>query len=294
MTKWQWLKAAPIAAVLVMGSQVGIAQTQQAPKVIATVAGQEITDRDFEQAYGSLPAKLRQSRTKEELYPHVLELLVQQIAVVSSGRAVGIADSPYVQQQLKALENRLVHDIYVREAVRRLITEEMLREEYNRYITTAQFGEEVKARHILLDTKAEAEQVIALMGQGNDFASLAQQYSKGSSAPSGGDLGYFPRGQMVQEFEDVAFGMQPNTYTSSPIQTKFGWHVILVEDKRQGQPPSFEQMLPRLQQVVGEALAFQVVQDAIKKNQVQRYDLQGNPIDAPASDIPELRSLLSQ
>lgn len=294
MIKQHWLKAASLAAVVAMTMSATNSFAQQAPRVYATVAGQEITERDFDQAYASLPQQLRQSKTKDELYPHVLELLIQQIAIVSAGRAAGIPDTPYVKQQLKTLENRLVHDVYMREAVRGMMTEEMLREEYDRYVLSAEFGEEVKASHILLETMEEAERIIQLMGQGNNFADLARQYSKGPSAPNGGDLGYFPRGQMVKEFEDVAFGMDPNTYTSSPIQTKFGWHVILVEDKRAGMPPSYEQIKPRLQQVIGEALAFQIAQETIQKSGVQRYDLQGNPMAAPTTKIPELRNLLSQ
>lgn len=268
-----------------------IAQTTAtAPRVIAVVEGTQITDKDFEAAYASLPAKV-QRRGVDVLYPHILELLVQQNLLVKKGRDAGLATHPAIKAQMKVFESRLIHDAYLNEAVTQRITEDMIQGEYQRYLATVPPGEEVKARHILLRSEQEARNVISLMGQGNDFAALAQQYSTGKSAATGGDLGYFKRGQMVQEFENVAFALNSNTYTADPVQTKFGWHVILVEDKREAPTPTFEQMRPQLMQAIGQAVAFQVTQDMIKNANVMRYDLNGNPISAPANPLPDLRNL---
>lgn len=89
----------------------------------------------------------------------------------------------------------------------------------------------VKASHILVDTKEEAEAIEKRMANGISFEYLAQKYSKCPSSQKGGDLGFFRRGQMVKEFEDAAFTMEPGDI-SAPIQTQFGWHIIKVTDKK--------------------------------------------------------------
>ncbi len=271
---------------------VATAQTQgaAAPKVIAVVEGYQITDQDFETAFLSLAPEV-QARGKDKLYGHILELLVQQNLLIKLGRDAGLANHPKIKARMEIYENRLIHDAYLNEVVTRQITEEMIRGEYDRYLATVPPGEEVKARHILLKTKEDALNIVTMMGQGHDFATLAQQYSQGKSAPNGGDLGYFQRGQMVKEFEDVAFTLNPNTYTADPVQTKFGWHVILVEDKREAQTPTYEQMRPKLMQAIGQSVAYQVTQDMIKRADVQRYDLNGNSISAPKEPLPDLKNL---
>lgn len=94
-------------------------------------------------------------------------------------------------------------------------------------------GEEfsrVKAKHILLDTRAEAIKIKADIDEGGSFDYYARRYSKCPSGRNGGDLGYFGRGQMVKPFEDAAFNGEVGK-VSEPVRTQFGWHLIKVEDK---------------------------------------------------------------
>lgn len=89
----------------------------------------------------------------------------------------------------------------------------------------------VKASHILVDSKTEADLIKSKIDGGESFESLANQYSKCPSGADGGNLGYFRRGQMVKEFEDVAFDL-PVGKVSSPVKTQFGWHLIKVYGKK--------------------------------------------------------------
>ncbi|MEM2870209.1 MAG: peptidylprolyl isomerase [Thermoplasmata archaeon] len=90
---------------------------------------------------------------------------------------------------------------------------------------------QVRASHILVETEQEAYQILDQLTAGRPFAALARQYSKCPSGQRGGDLGYFTRGKMVREFEDVVFALQKGQF-SGPVQTKFGWHIILVTDRK--------------------------------------------------------------
>lgn len=90
---------------------------------------------------------------------------------------------------------------------------------------------EVKACHILVKTKEQAEQIRQEIIDGRSFSAAAREYSECPSSSEGGDLGYFPRGMMVPAFDKAAFNM-PIGEISQPVQTEFGWHLILVTDKK--------------------------------------------------------------
>lgn len=99
------------------------------------------------------------------------------------------------------------------------------------YAQSSGYTTSVRASHILVDTKAEADSIKAKIDNGEGFETMAKKYSKCPSGKDGGDLGYFERGQMVKEFEDAAFNM-PVGKVSDPIRTQFGWHLIKVCDKK--------------------------------------------------------------
>lgn len=99
--------------------------------------------------------------------------------------------------------------------------------------------EEVQASHILVETEEEADKIKAKLDDGGDFAELAKEYSTDGSKDAGGDLGFFPRGAIVPEFESVAFALEINE-TSDPVRSQFGYHIIRVFDKVEGKAASFE------------------------------------------------------
>ena len=109
---------------------------------------------------------------------------------------------------------------------------------------------EFKARHILVETQGEAQDLITQLDGGADFAELVKEKSTGPSGPSGGDLGWFPPDRMVPEFSSAVVELEDGAYTKSAVQTQFGWHVILREDSRESTPPPFETMRDVLRQRV--------------------------------------------
>lgn len=109
---------------------------------------------------------------------------------------------------------------------------------------------EYKARHILVDTQGEAQDIIGELEGGADFAELATEKSTGPSGPSGGDLGWFSADRMVPEFSQAVMALEDGAYTQDSVRTQFGWHVILREDSRESTPPPFESMRDVLKQRV--------------------------------------------
>jgi peptidyl-prolyl cis-trans isomerase SurA len=155
------------------------------------------------------------------------------------------------------------------------ISDQDARAEYQRLVVDSRDAE-VHVRHIVVavPANATAEQVetakkraeeLATMARkpGADFAALAKQYSQGSSKDDGGDLGFFARGTMEPAFEATAFGLKRGEI-SAPVRTKFGWHVIKLEERRAASLKSFEEMKPelvgKLRQQAMSKLAMQYVQ----------------------------------
>jgi len=97
-----------------------------------------------------------------------------------------------------------------------------------------------KASHILVPIEEQAIQIIAELDAGGDFAELAREHSTGPTGPSGGDLGWFTADSMVTPFADAVRAAQIGAHTPRPVQTQFGWHVILVEDIKEQQAPGLE------------------------------------------------------
>ena len=87
----------------------------------------------------------------------------------------------------------------------------------------------VHARHILVESESKANELLFNLQRGKDFAESARESSKCPSKKNGGDLGWFGRGQMVKEFETIAFSLEPGKL-SKPVKTQFGWHLIKVEE----------------------------------------------------------------
>jgi len=128
------------------------------------------------------------------------------------------------------------------------VTDAQVADFYNRNKTLFSTPPQVRARHILVKTKAEADSIEAKLHSGGNFAALAQQYSTDpSSKAKGGDLGFFSQTQMVVPFANVAFSLAPGQI-SQPVQTQFGWHIIQVEEKRPAHNDSLAEAAPKVRQ----------------------------------------------
>jgi peptidyl-prolyl cis-trans isomerase C len=109
---------------------------------------------------------------------------------------------------------------------------------------------EFKARHILVKDEAEAKKLIKQLDKGADFAELAKKNSTGPTGKDGGDLGWFDPKQMVPAFAEAIAAMKPDTYSKTPVQTQFGWHIINLQDTRKAEPPAFDDVKPQLTALV--------------------------------------------
>ncbi len=261
---------------------IGIAgAAAQQDRVVATVEGDQVLMSDVETAFQTLPREVR-SNGIAALYNRILERIIQQKIVIKRAREAKVNEREEAKRRLRVLENQVIHDLFLIEQVDAQLDENELRRQYDEWAKSNPPTEEVRARHILVETEAEAREIIKLVASGTPFSELAKTRSKGPSSVQGGDLGWFTRGRMVPEFEQAAFALQANQFTADPIRTEFGWHVILVEDRRAIPTPGFDVVRPRLVEQMGQEMAFRIADEMVRASDVQRYDMGGNPMPAPA------------
>lgn len=247
------LKSATILAAGLITFTVGAARAEDANRdtVIAVVNGTEITLGEMIVTRAQLPAQYQQL-PDDILWEGVLDQLVQQELLASQ------LTEP--TSQIAILLNTQKRSLMAAEVIDRLtnqaITEEALQAAYNARFATAAPDEEYSAAHILVETLEEAQAVVARLEAGADFAETAKEISTGPSGPNGGDLGWFGVGMMVPDFEAAVIALEVGQI-SAPVQTQFGWHVIKLNDKRQKEAPTLDQ--------VRDELSAQIQQEAIAK-----------------------------
>lgn len=252
-------------------------QPDRSQLLIATVDGQEIRQADVSALVATLPPQTQQL-PREQLLPLVLQELINNKILVKLARRDGLDKEPEFERQIKSAAEQILRQIFLEQLSEAALNDEAIQKYYDENIGSAKGNVEVRARHILLETEEDALAVVEEIESGGNFERLARDRSTGPSAPAGGDLGYFTRDAMVAPFAEAAFAMAVGE-VSEPVQTRFGWHIIKVEDRRETAPPPLEQVRDEITR----QLFRQVVQNAIsgerENSEVVLYDAQGNPIE---------------
>lgn len=152
------------------------------------------------------------------------------------------------ENRLKYLKRRALRELYFEKVIKSSVSDADARKLYDDQVKLIKPEEEVSARHILVETEEKAKELKEKITAGADFATVAKENTKDTgSKEDGGNLGYFGRGQMVPQFEEVVFKLNKGD-VSDPVKTQFGWHLIKIEDKRFKQPPAFEIVKDRIVQ----------------------------------------------
>ncbi|MHC1547961.1 peptidylprolyl isomerase [Phyllobacterium sp. K27] len=209
--------------------------------VIATVNGTDITQKDLDQASADLDPQISQL-PEEQRRVAALAAIIDIKAFAAKAEAEKLDQTPEFKSRMTFLKERAMHNEYFKQQVIDKITDADVRARYDKEIAAMPATNEVRARHILVKTKEEAEAIIKQLDGGASFEDIAKEKSTDGSAAQGGDLGYFGQGQMVPEFEKAANELEIGKYSKTPVQTQFGFHVIKLEDKRAKQPPAFDQV----------------------------------------------------
>ena len=213
---------------------------------VAEVNGEAIFLEEVMKIAEQLPADIRQ-QPLPNYFDRIVDDVIDSRLAAAAGNDAGLTNNPEVLAQMSIAAQRVLAEAYITTELRKVVTEEEVQKAYQLFISDESAREEIKARHILVASEAEAKAIIAELNSGADFVSLAKEKSTGPSGPNGGDLGYFARGAMVPSFENAAFALSVGSHSSEPVQTQFGWHIIKLEDKKTAEAPPIETLRGQLQ-----------------------------------------------
>lgn len=290
-----------LACVLSMSAILGVSQTGFAKdddKVLAEVAGQKLLVSTLEEQVKSLPPQMQAMMARDSnMKKQFVERWVQINILALEAKKAKLDQDKDIKAKIDENTNLILASEYVRKNIepKLKVTDEEIQKFYDEHKTDFTVPETVKARHILLkvdsgadekawkDAEKKANDIKKKLAEGGDFAKLAQEFSDdpGSKA-RGGDLGFFPKGRMVPEFENAAFALKPGEI-SAPVKSTFGYHIIQTQEKK----PSETKKLEDVKQQIGQRLEAQQLQNNVETtvNQLKgKYPVKINEAALAATD----------
>lgn len=211
-------------------------------KVLAIVNGREITKQDMDFAISRFPNDRKEFFKTEEGQKQFLDQLISWELLFNYSVEEGMENSEEFKIQIEDAKRAILTQLAIQKAIGNVkVEEEEARDYYNNNKDYFKDDAKVSARHILVDSLEKAEDVYNKIKNGMEFEEAAKNFSSCPSKEQGGNLGSFPRGVMVPEFEEAAFNLEVGVL-SKPVKTQFGYHIILVDDKAEGNIKPYEEV----------------------------------------------------
>lgn len=263
-----FLPAMALAAVLALPG--ALRAEPGADTVVATVNGQEITLGHMIVAYASLPQQYQQM-PPDVLYEAILNQLIQQSALEQSNAG---GEPLHVRLSMDNQRRSLMAANAIEAIMAGAGSEADVKAAYDARYGDGFGAEEFNAAHILLESEEAAKAVRTEIENGADFADVAKAKSTGPSGPSGGALGWFSAKDMVPEFSAAVQVMEAGQ-VSEPVQTKFGWHIIKLNEKRRAEAPALEAVAGEIAQELRNQAVEKKVEELTAKATIDRPVIDG-------------------
>lgn len=279
----------PIAVSVMLMGAVGAApvaadEAVNADTVVATVGGTDITLGHMLTLRLALPEQLANAPA-EVLFPGILEQLIQQTLLADAhGGELSKRSALSLDNERRAL----IATDEMAAIAETAVTDEAVQSYFDENFMNGEEVTEYKAAHILVETEEEAQKLVDELKGGADFSTLAEEHSTGPSGPSGGQLGWFSEGMMVEPFQVAVAEMEADSI-SDPVQTDFGWHVIKLEETRIKDAPKLEDVRDEIEN----ALRQKAIQDAIAELQ-EKGDIKRTAGDAMDPSVLDQLDLLDE
>jgi len=277
-----------LAAAALLVSLLSQASLGADDKVIARVDGVEITEADVVAASASMGAEIA-GIPDAQRRRQIVDYLITNQLMATAATARKLDSGPAFERRMENYRRLALAETFYQKMVLDEISEARIKEIYDKYVAEYQAQPELRARHILVNTEEEANDIVERLNRGDDFAALAKEFSKGPEAEAGGDIGYFGKGDMVEPFDKAVFALKVNGI-SEPVQTQFGWHVIQLLDKRTSKPNAFDDEKYRIMAGLIEEKRDSVIEGLRGKAKIEIVD----PAVKKAMDDPSPRGGFGQ
>lgn len=243
-------------------------------KILAVAAGHEITEKELNAFIANYPPEQQIYLSNPQAKAELVEQLIGFHLFSKMAEEEKIKETEEYKTTLAKMEDELASHMAATSVIEKVtIDDEEVKKYYDE--NEAQFvaGAQVKAKHVLTEDEETAKKAAEEIAGGKAFEDAAKEYSTCPSSEKGGDLGYFGKGQMVPEFEKAAFEAEIGKVIG-PVKTQFGYHLILVEDKKEEKKMAFEdvkfKLSEQLLQQKKQAAYMQAVKDLESKFGVER------------------------
>ena len=217
-----------------------------------------------------LQQRARGAPDNEQTRASVRDELVNRELLMQEAQKTGVGKTPEVLGQLDLARQEIIISAYLREWARKHpVTDADVQKEYDR-VRAEQGDKEYRARHILVETEDQAKSVIAELKKGGKFEELASKNSKDpGSKDRGGDLDWHNPGDFDKQFSEVMVKLDKGKYTEMPVRTRYGFHIIQLDDVRSGRFPALADVKPRIQQQLVQNRIDELVRELRAKAKVQ-------------------------
>jgi peptidyl-prolyl cis-trans isomerase C len=249
-------------------------------KVLARVNGTEITDEDVKIALEDIGASLPQQIEGPARETYILDYLIDAKLVAQKAEADKMGEGPEFAKKVAYYRDKVLMEHLLGQVAKDAASDAAIQKTYDDVAKQQKVEEEVHARHILVETEPDAQAALKRVKAGEDFAKVANEMSKDPGS-KGGDLGWFTKERMVPEFAEAAFKMQPGQI-SDPVKSQFGWHIIKVEERRQKQFPSLDQVRDQVTRYVVQKSQSELILKLREAAKVERTEPE-KPVDATPS-----------
>lgn len=244
-------------------------------RTLARVDGADITEEDVRLAAEDIANEIPPQLEGAERQAYVVDFVIDMRLAARKAEADKIGQSADFARRLAYLRDKALMEGLLTGVAREANTDAAVREVYAQ-VAKSQAGEqEVRARHILVETEAAARAALKRVRGGEDFAKVADQVSKDPGS-RGGELGWFTKDRMVPEFAEAAFKLQPNQI-SEPVKSQFGWHVIKVEERREKPFPKLEEIRDQVERFVVQKAQGEAVVKLREAAKIERLDAPAAP-----------------
>jgi parvulin-like peptidyl-prolyl isomerase len=232
--------------------------------VVATYDnGKEVKDSEIMMKYSALSSQPQFKGKKfTELDPRLQEALIKNyitdILVTEEAKKSNIQDSKAFKEKIEYIKLQLPKEMFLEQIMQKSISDKQIDEEYNKIVKELKGKKRIKVSHILIADEKTAKEAKGKIDKGSSFIEICQQYSiDANSKVNACSLGVLNQGQLVEEFEKVAFSMKIGTI-SEPVKTQFGWHIIKLDDK-------LDSIIPPKAELV------EAIKDNIYKKALEQY-----------------------
>jgi peptidyl-prolyl cis-trans isomerase C len=239
--------------------------------IIAKVNGKAITEGDMKFAEAEIGGDLGTlpETTKRRV---LVEFLIENQLFADQADKLKLGSGANYDERMQYWRRRTLRDVFFDKTFKDSVSEDEAKKFFDQQVGAMKPREEIRARHILVQSKDEAVEVYEKLQHGGDFAALAKEYSKDpGSKDQGGELGFFSRGQMVPKFEEAAFKLKKGE-VSEPFETQFGWHVVKIDDRREQPAPSFDAVKDRVRAAIIHRKAEQAAADLRRQATIEYVD----------------------